>query len=243
MKKILLVSLLLLSAIYSVAALAQAFVIEDIRIEGVQRVSSGSVFAAMPARVGDIVDELIIQDSIRALFNTGFFTDIRIERDGNILIVRVTERPAIAGIEIDGNRIIETESLLGSMNDAGLFEGQILQPATLEAVSRSLAQEYVAQGHYGSSVETDIVELPRNRVTLRLNVDEGDKASIKQISIIGNEEFSDSELFELFELEQTGWLSWLNKKDRYSREGLTGDLDRLESFYRCLLYTSPSPRD
>ena len=236
MKKNLLGTFLLLSALlstlFSVVASAQTFVIEDIRIEGVQRVSSGSVFAAMPARVGDIVDQLVIQDSIRALFATGFFTDIRIERDGNVLVVRVTERPAIASIEIEGNSIIDTDSLLGSMNDAGLFEGQILQPATLEAVSRSLAQEYVAQGHYGSSVDTEVVELPRNRVTLRLNVDEGDKAAIKQISIIGNEEFSDNELLDLFELEETGWLSWLNKKDRYSRESLTGDLDRLESFYR-----------
>ncbi len=218
--------------LFSANLFAQTFVIEDIRIEGVQRVSSGSVFAAMPARVGDIVDELVIQDSIRALFATGFFTDIRIERDGNVLVVRVTERPAIAAIEIEGNKIIETDALLESMNDAGLFEGQILQPATLEAVSRSLAQEYVSQGHYGSAVESEIIELPRNRVSVRLNVDEGEKAAIKQISIIGNERFDDKELLDLFELEDTDWLSWIDKKDRYSREQLTGDLDSLESFYR-----------
>ena len=228
MKKILLSILVLFSA----NIFAQTFVIEDIRIEGVQRVSSGSVFAAMPARVGDIVDELVIQDSIRALFATGFFTDIIIERDNNVLVVRVTERPAIAAIEIEGNKIIETDALLESMNDAGLFEGQILQPATLEAVSRSLAQEYVSQGHYGSAVESEIVELPRNRVSVRLNVDEGEKAAIRQISIIGNEHFDDKELLDLFELEDTDWLSWIDKKDRYSREQLTGDLDSLEAFYR-----------
>ena len=225
-------NLLSLLVFFSANIFAQTFVIEDIRIEGVQRVSSGSVFAAMPARVGDIVDELVVQDSIRALFATGFFTDIRIERDNNILVVRVTERPAIAAIEIEGNKIIETDALLESMNDAGLFEGQILQPATLEAVSRSLAQEYVSQGHYGSNVESDIVELPRNRVSVRLNVDEGEKAAIRQISIIGNEKFDDKELLGLFELEDTDWLSWIDKKDRYSREQLTGDLDSLEAFYR-----------
>lgn len=211
---------------------AQTFVIEDIRIEGIQRVSSGSVFAAMPARVGDLVDEVVIQESIRSLFSTGFFTDIRIERDGNVLVVRVTERPAIAAIEIEGNKIIETEQLLSSMTDAGLFEGQILQPATLEAVSRSLAQEYVAQGHYGSVVESEIIELPRNRVSIRLNIDEGQKAAIRSITIIGNNVFDDDELLDNFELEQTGWLSWFDKKDRYSREALTGDLERLEAFYR-----------
>lgn len=228
MKKILAGFLVL----FSTSLLAQTFVIEDIRIEGIQRVSSGSVFAAMPARVGDIVDEVVIQESIRSLFRTGFFTDIRIERDANVLVVRVTERPAIASIEIEGNKIIETDQLLTSMTDAGLFEGQILQPATLEAVSRSLAQEYVAQGHYGSVVESEIIELPRNRVGVRLNIDEGEKAAIKQITIIGNEVFDDKELLDLFELEDTDWLSWIDKKDRYSREALTGDLERLEAFYR-----------
>lgn len=218
--------------LFSTGLYAQTFVIEDIRIEGIQRVSSGSVFAALPARVGDLVDEIVVQDSIRSLFSTGFFTDIRIERDGNVLVVRVTERPAIANIEIEGNSIIETDQLLSSMTDAGLFEGQILQPATLEAVSRSLAQEYVAQGHYGSVVESEIVELPRNRVAVRLNIDEGEKAAIKQITIIGNDVFDDEELLDLFELEQTDWLSWIDKKDRYSREALTGDLERLEAYYR-----------
>lgn len=229
MKKIL-VGILFLIATPLLAQ--QSFVIEDIRIEGIQRVSSGSVFAAMPARVGDVVDEVVIQDSIRSLFATGFFTDIRVERDDNVLVVRLTERPAIAWIEIEGNKIIESEQLLESMSDAGLFEGQILQPATLEAVSRSLAQEYVAQGHYGSEVDTEIVELPRNRVGLRLNVDEGQKAAIEKITIIGNEVFDDDELLDLFELEDTDWLSWIDKKNRYSREKLTGDLERLEAFYR-----------
>jgi outer membrane protein insertion porin family len=228
MKKILVGFLVLFSA----NLFAQTFVIEDIRLEGIQRVSSGSVFAAMPARVGDLVDEVVIQDSIRSLFATGFFTDIRIERDQNVLVVRLTERPAIASIEIEGNKIIETEQLLESMTDAGLFEGQILQPATLEAVSRSLAQEYVAQGHYGSVVDSEIIELPRNRVGIRLDIDEGQKASIKRITIIGNELYDDKELLDLFELEQRDWLSWIDKKDRYSREALTGDLERLEAFYR-----------
>lgn len=224
--------LVALLVLYSASLLAQTFVIEDIRIEGIQRVSSGSVFAALPARVGDLVDEVVIQESIRSLFATGFFTDIRIERDENVLVVRVTERPAIASIEIEGNKIIETDQLLTSMTDAGLFEGQILQPATLEAVSRSLAQEYVAQGHYGSVVKSEIIELPRNRVSVRLDIDEGQKAAIKQITIIGNEVFEDKALLDNFELEDTDWLSWIDKKDRYSREALTGDLERLEAFYR-----------
>lgn len=213
-------------------AVAQPFLIEDIRIEGVQRVSPGSVFAALPARVGDVADEFTIRDSIRSLFSTGFFQDIQIEREGNVLVVRVVERPAISEINISGNRIIETDDLIRSMTDAGLSEGQIMQPAILDAVARSLSQEYVAQGHYGSSVKTDLVELPRNRVAVNLVVDEGRRASIRQINIIGNQNFDDKELLELFELQPTNWRSWITRNDRYSRESLLGDLDRLEAFYR-----------
>ena len=213
-------------------ALAQSFTIEDIRIEGIQRVSPGSVFSALPARVGDPVDDVTVAASIRSLFATGLFNDIRIERDGNVLVIRVAERPAIAEISIDGNKIIKTEDLLSSLDDAGLSEGQILQPATLEAVSRSLAQEYVAQGHYGSDVQVEMTELPLNRVSIALTVDEGKKARIRQISIIGNESFDDAELLDQFELGTSNWISWITGNDKYSREALTGDLDRLEAFYR-----------
>ncbi len=224
--------LILLALAYCGPLLAQTFVVEDIRIEGIQRVSPGSVFSALPARVGDTVDTTRVQSSIRSLFATGLFSDIRIERDGNVLVVRVAERPAIADINIEGNKIIKTEDLLVSMNDAGLAEGQIMQPATLEAVARSLGQEYVAQGHYGSSVSYEIVEQPLNRVSIEMEVDEGKKARIEQINIIGNELFDDKELLDQFELGTTNWRSWATGNNKYSRESLNGDLDRLESFYR-----------
>lgn len=228
MRKVLFLFLIVLCS----PALAQSFVVEDIRIEGIQRVSPGSVFSALPARVGDTVDSVRVQSAIRSLFATGLFNDIRIERDGNVLVVRVSERPAIAEINIEGNKIIKTDDLMNSMNDAGLSEGQIMQPATLEAVARSLGQEYVAQGHYGSSVEYEIEELPLNRVAIHIEIDEGKKARIRQINIIGNEIFDDKELLDQFELGTTNWRSWATGNNKYSREKLNGDLDRLESFYR-----------
>ena len=214
-----------------VAAYAQSFVVNDIRVEGLQRVSAGSVFAALPVRVGDQIESLDIQSATRALFRTGYFQDIQIGRENGVLVITVRERPAISKIEITGNKAIKTEDLLKGMNDNGLAEGQIFKRATLEGLAQELQRQYVAQGRYGASVKTEVKELPRNQVELKVVVDEGSVAAIKHINIVGNRAFSDDELAEIFELQTTGWLSWLNSDDKYSREKLTGDLERLESYY------------
>ncbi|WP_066965355.1 outer membrane protein assembly factor BamA [Microbulbifer sp. Q7] len=214
-----------------VAAYAQSFVVNDIRVEGLQRVSAGSVFAALPVRVGDQIESLEIQSATRALFRTGYFQDIQIGRENGVLVITVRERPAISKIEITGNKAIKTEDLLKGMNDNGLAEGQIFKRATLEGLAQELQRQYVAQGRYGASVKTEVKELPRNQVELKVVVDEGSVAAIKHINIVGNSAFSDDELAEIFELQTTGWLSWLNSDDKYSREKLTGDLERLESYY------------
>ncbi|TLM76230.1 outer membrane protein assembly factor BamA [Microbulbifer harenosus] len=214
-----------------ITAYAQSFVVNDIRVEGLQRVSAGTVFAALPVRVGDQVESVEIQSATRALFRTGYFQDIQIGRENGVLVITVRERPAISKIEITGNKAIKTEDLLKGMNDNGLAEGQIFKRATLEGLAQELQRQYVAQGRYGASVTTEVKELPRNQVELKVVVDEGSVAAIKHINVVGNQAFSDDELGEIFELQTTGWLSWLNSDDKYSREKLTGDLERLESYY------------
>ena len=214
-----------------ITAVAQSFVVNDIRVEGLQRVSAGTVFAALPVRVGDQIESLDIQSATRALFRTGYFQDIQIGRENGVLVITVRERPAISKIEITGNKAIKTEDLLKGMNDNGLAEGQIFKRATLEGLAQELQRQYVAQGRYGASVKTEVKELPRNQVELKVVVDEGSVAAIKHINIVGNKAFSDQELEDIFELRTTGWLSWLNSDDKYSKEKLTGDLERLESYY------------
>ncbi|MFX4228573.1 MAG: outer membrane protein assembly factor BamA [Porticoccaceae bacterium] len=212
-------------------ALAQAFTIEDLRVEGLQRVSAGSVFAAVPVRVGDQADEGVIQDTIRSLFQTGFFDDIAVYRDANVLVIEVSERPAIAEINLEGNKVLKDEDLLESLRDQGLSEGQIFRPATLDALGKELSRVYVSQGHYGAEIETEVRELPRNRVAIDINIGEGEQARIKEINIVGNQTYEEDELLDLFESGVTGWFGWFSSKDKYSREKLTGDLETLESHY------------
>ena len=214
-----------------ISAVAQSFVVNDIRVEGLQRVSAGTVFAALPVRVGDQIESLDIQSATRALFRTGYFQDLQIGRENGVLVITVRERPAISKIEITGNKAIKTEDLLKGMEENGLAEGQIFKRATLEGLAQELQRQYVAQGRYGASVKTEVKELPRNQVELKVVVDEGSVAAIKHINIVGNTAFSDEELADIFELQTTGWLSWLRSDDKYSREKLTGDLERLESYY------------
>lgn len=225
--RLLFISLIL----FPITVFAQSFRVNDIRLEGLQRVSAGTVFAALPVQIGETMDSVAIRDATRALFRTGFFEDIQIGRDGGVLVISVKERPAISEIEIEGNKAIKTEDLMKGMNDNGLSEGQIFKQATLEGLTQELERQYVAQGRYSAKVDAQVIELPRNQVKLKIDVDEGSVASIKHINIVGNKAFSDEELGDLFELKTTGWLSWLNSNDRYSKEKLTGDLERLESYY------------
>lgn len=210
---------------------AESFIISDIRVEGLQRISPGSVFAAMPVNVGDLVETAAIRASARALFATGNFDDIRIGRDGNVLVVIVAERPSISEILITGNDAIETEALLDGLKGAGLSEGQVFKRSTLEGMQMELQRQYVQQGRYDANIDAEVVAEPRNRVSVNIEVDEGTVAAIKHINVVGNSVFDDDEIGDLFELQTTGWLSFFTNDDKYAREKLSGDLETLTSYY------------
>ena len=222
---------LLLLLLMPCSVFSQVFNIEDLRIEGLQRVSPGSVFAAVPVQVGDIADQSVIQNTIGALFRTGFFDDIAVSRDGNVLVIQISERPAISEINLEGNKVIKDDDLMKSLRENGLSEGQIFKPATLDGLSKALSREYVSQGHYGAVIDTEIRELPRNRIAIDINVDEGSKAKIKKINLVGNNLYSDEQILDLIESKTSGWFSWITGKDKYSREKLSGDLETIESYY------------
>lgn len=223
------IAILVLTGLNS--AHADEFQVLDIRIEGLQRVSAGTVFAALPINVGNVVDEPIIREATRSLFRTGYFADVIMARENGILVIGLVERPAVTEINIDGNKAIETDQLLDALRDNGLAEGQIFRQVILEGMGQELQRQYVSQGRYGALVETEVKMLPRNRVAVNINIDEGDVAKIRHINIVGNKNFSEQELLEGFEQNKTGWLSWITSDDKYSREKLAGDLETLESWY------------
>ena len=226
---------LLLTAVLAVLMIAEvhaeSFTISDIRVNGLQRVSAGSVFGALPLNVGEQVDDRQLVDATRSLFRTGFFQDIQLGRDGDVLVVTVVERPSISGIEIEGNKAITTEDLLKGLNQSGLAEGEIFQRATLEGVRNELQRQYVAQGRYSAEIEAEVIPQPRNRVALKITINEGTVAAISHINVVGNTVFTDEELSDLFELKTTNWLSFFRNDDKYAREKLSGDLERLRSYY------------
>ncbi|MBQ0778698.1 MAG: outer membrane protein assembly factor BamA, partial [Pseudomonas sp.] len=229
MKRYLLPALLLI--LLAPGAFADAFQISDIRINGLQRVSAGSVFGALPLDIGEQVDDQKLVEATRSLFRTGFFEDIQLGRDGSVLVITVVERPSIAAIELEGNKAIESEDLLSGLTAAGLAEGEIFQQATLDGVRNELLRQYVAQGRYSAGIETEVIAEPRNRVTLKIDINEGEVASIKNVNVVGNTVFTNDELTNLFELKSSNLLSFFRNDDKYSREKLSGDLERLRSWY------------
>lgn len=220
-------------AVFSHIALANTslFQVADIRIEGLQRVSAGSVFSALPIDVGDIVDQSTIREASRSIFRTGFFANVAMAQENNVLVVVLEERPAIAEVNLEGNKVITSEQLLDALTDNGLSEGQIFRQSILEGMTQELQRQYVSQGRYGAMVTSSVETLPRNRVVVNIDVDEGDVAKIRHINIIGNKSFSEEELREGFEQNETGFWSWISGNDKYSREKLTGDIETLETWY------------
>ena len=225
-----LISFVLLLNITTVLAFEE-FIVNDIRIAGLQRVSTGSIFNTIPISVGDKIDDRKIVDITRALFATEQFDDIQIGRDGNALIITVAERPSISSIDISGNSALKTEILLESFDGIGITEGQVYKRSTLERMKAELVRSYSSQGRYGAGVEIFETPQPRNRVSISIEIDEGESAKIDGITILGNNIFSDEDLLDVMELSEGSWLSFLSNDDQYSREKLQGDLENLESYY------------
>ena len=214
------------------AGASDSFVISDIRVEGLQRIPAGSVFASLPFNIDDLVTPALVREAISVLFRSGNFNDVAMARDGDVLVVTLQERPSIASIEMEGNKAIKSEDLLDGLARSGLSEGQVFKRATLEGIRLELQRQYVAQGRYDAQIVAEIEALARNRVAVHIDVDEGSVAKIKHINIIGNENFPSAVLLKLFEMHETGTWSWIKGDDKYAKERLRGDLERLESFYR-----------
>ena len=210
----------------------EEWVVSDIRISGLQRVSAGSVFNVMPIAVGDTVNVYDLQTTAKTIFKTGQFDDIQLGREANTLIISLVERPSIASIDLDGNKALKTEDLLKGLDDAGLSEGQVFKRSIVNSLALEIQRQYVSQGRYGAKVEVTSDDEPRNRVSLNIEIDEGEVAEIKNINIIGNLSFSDEDILKDFELTTGGWFSFFTNDNRYSREKLKGDIESLESFYK-----------
>ncbi|MBD8527227.1 outer membrane protein assembly factor BamA [Pseudoxanthomonas sp. CAU 1598] len=229
-------AILLALACAPASSLAQSntfdpFTVSDIRVDGLQRISSGTVFTYLPIERGDVVDKSRAAEAIRALFRTGFFNDVSLSRQGDILVVQITERPAINQIILSGNKDIKSEELLKGLKDIGLSEGETFDRLQLERVTQELVRQYNNRGKYNVSIDTSVSDLDRNRVDVTINVKEGKAAKIKHINIVGNETFSDEEILDSWESDTTNWLSWYRRDDQYSREKLSGDLEKLNSYY------------
>jgi outer membrane protein insertion porin family len=222
---------LLLLATLQVPSYAVAFTIQDIRVEGLQRISAGTVFNYLPVKVGDEVGTDNSAQIISSLYKTGFFRDVRLARDDGVLVVSVLERPAIAEINISGNKDLDTELLLEGLKDIGLAEGRVFKRATLEQLEQELNRQYFSRGKYGVKITSTVSPLERNRIVLDIDISEGITALIKRINIIGNEAFDDDELLDEFQLGIPAWYAVFSSKDKYSKQALAGDLEKLRSFY------------
>lgn len=214
-----------------VAALAVDFVVRDMRVEGLQRISEGTVFNYLPINVGDTVDDIRIQEAMRALYSQQLFDDIEMRRDGDTLIIAVKERPSIEDFTIEGNKDIKTEDLMESLRGVGLARGRTFDRSVLDEVQQFLKEQYYDRGKYAVVVNTDVMDRPNNTVRVSIEVKEGERAKIRQVNIIGNRSFDEKTIREDFELDTANWLSWIRQDDRYAKESLGGDLETLRSFY------------
>ncbi len=226
-----LVLLSLLFCVFAARAEMQEFVIEDIRVVGLQRLTPGTVFNYLPVEVGDKFNEQISVEAARALFGTGFFNDVRLEKDGNVLVIYLKERPAISSINISGNEDIKTEDLMDGLKNVGFAEGRVFDQSQLDKLEKELRRQYFSRGKYAVRIESDVDPLSNNRVAVSINITEGKAARIRQINIVGNRAFDEDELLDEFELSPRTLFSFFTKKDQYSKQKLSGDLETLRSIY------------
>jgi outer membrane protein insertion porin family len=213
------------------ATFAQEFVVKDIRVEGAQRTEPGTIFSYLPLRVGDRFDPDKGVAAIRALFATGLFKDVRLEADGDTLVVIVEERPSIAAVDISGVKEFDKDTVKKSLRDVGLGEARVFDRSLLERAEQELKRQYLARGLYSVTITSTVTPVERNRVNVAIAVDEGDAAHIKAVRFTGNKVFSDSALRDQIELSTEGWFTWYTKRDQYARQKLTADLESLRSFY------------
>ncbi|MFK5984157.1 MAG: outer membrane protein assembly factor BamA [Pseudomonadota bacterium] len=209
----------------------ESFEVEDIRIEGIQRISAGTVFNYFPIKVGEQIDNHNISKALHELFKTGFFKDVRIEAENNILIISVVERPAISTIEFEGNKDIETEELTKSLKQVGFAEGRVYDKSLLDKVVEELRRQYYSRGKYAVRIESVVTPLERNRVGITVNVSEGKVSKIKKINIVGNTSFDEETILDEMELTTPTLFSFYTKKDQYSKQRLSGDLEKIRAFY------------
>ena len=229
-RKFALTLLLCLSA-SSVVAAIDPFVVRDMRVEGLQRISEGTVFNYLPINIGDTVDHIRISEAIRSLYTQGLFDDIEMRRDGDALIIAVKERPSIESFEIEGNKDIKTEDLMESLRGVGLAKGRTFDRSILDNVAMFMREQYYDRGKYGVSIDTSVEDRPNNTVRIKIDVKEGDRAKIRQVNIVGNTSFDEDAIRDGFTLDTANWLSWIRQDDRYEKQGLEGDLEKLRSFY------------
>ena len=210
---------------------AEPFQASDIRIDGLKRVSSGSVFDALTIQPGDRVTDADISLATRALFETGFFDQVEVRADGDVLVIEVTERPAVSRIDIEGNQAIKTEDLLDSLRRAGIVEGDVLKRATLDQLEQAIQRQYTSRGRYDATVSSEIIEQDRNRVGLKISIFEGSVATISRIAIVGNEAFDDDTLLGEMSLTEAGLFTWFSGSNNYETEKLNADVEAIRSYY------------
>ncbi|MCU7799360.1 MAG: outer membrane protein assembly factor BamA [gamma proteobacterium symbiont of Lucinoma myriamae] len=233
MRRAVLSLVFLISSIFSLQTVfaIDAFVIDNIKVEGLQRISAGTVFNYLPLKVGDRLDDRAVSKSIRELYKTGFFKDVRLEQEGSSLIVFVLERPAIAAIEFDGNKDLDSEELSKALKQIGFAEGRVYDKSLLQRVIEELKRQYYARGKYAVRIDTKVTPLERNRVGIKIEVSEGRVTTIHQINIVGNNAFETEELLDELELTTPTLFSFYTKTDQYAKQKLAGDLEKLRSFY------------
>ncbi|MEO5811496.1 MAG: outer membrane protein assembly factor BamA [Rhodanobacter sp.] len=224
-------ALILLASLSANAFAFDPFVVSDIRIDGLSRISAGTVYNYLPVTKGDQLTDSGAQRAIRALYQTKFFSDVELDREGNILVIKVTERPSIAKLTLRGNKDIKTDELKKGLKEIGLTEGETFDRLALDNVQQELIRQYYNRGKYNVTVDPHVTRLDRNRVAIDIEIREGKAAKIKEFNIVGNQAFTDKAIRKGFESDTTNLLSWYSKDDQYSREKLSGDLEKLQSYY------------
>jgi len=223
----------LLAQVATLSAWAvEPFVVRDIRVEGVQRTEAGTIFSYLPIKVGDRVDDERIAEAVKALYATGFFRDVRLEAQGDVLIVAVEERPTISSITFVGNKEFDTDTIKKALKDIGIAEARIFDRSALERAENELKRQYITRGKYGAIIQTTVTPQERNRVAINFTINEGDSTRIARINIVGTKAFTEKQLLDQMTLTTPGWFTWYTKNDQYSKQKLSGDLEALRSFYQ-----------